>query len=358
MIVYSERIVHFISQIKKHIRSILSREMGLKVQKSRFLDVSETMSYPIKIVIFNQKGMLGYFHSDFLELGFHERLMYEKTETLINLIRHELAHYMTYISYGDKVQSHGPEFREICQKYGWGKEVSLSSICLDGKGDDEIQEESRVFKKVKKLMALGSSSSQNEAEAAVLKSQELLLKYNLEPKNLEEEERFYLKRILKKKKESAKMRAIAQILETFFVHIVLHRSKGFVSLEIVGEKVNLEIAEYVANVLEEELERLWKNVKKEAKITSLTSRNSFFLGVSKGYCEKVGALKKAHGKMALMVIENKLSLAKEMAYSSLSYRRSKTKCCEASLKLGEKAGKGLTIQSGIGRDISSVLLIS
>ena len=154
------------------------------------------------------------------------------------------------------------------------------------------------------------------------------------------------------------MRAIAQILETFFVHIVFHRSKGIVFLEIVGEKVNLEVAEYVAEVLDGELERLWKSVQKETEKRGITSRNSFFLGVAKGYCHKVGALKKAHGKMALMVVENKIALAKEMAYSKLSYKASKSSYCKSSEALGEEAGRRLQIRPAVEKDSSSISLLS
>ena len=38
--------------------------------------------------------MLGYFDSNFYELGFHECLMHSGREQLHNVIRHELAHYI------------------------------------------------------------------------------------------------------------------------------------------------------------------------------------------------------------------------------------------------------------------------
>ena len=64
--------------------------------------------------------MLGYFDSNFYELGFHECLMQSSREQLSNVIRHELAHYMTFINYGEAVQPHGAEFRAFCQANGMG----------------------------------------------------------------------------------------------------------------------------------------------------------------------------------------------------------------------------------------------
>ena len=78
-------------------------------------------SYPIQIVIFNDRNMLGYFDPTFYELGFHERLMYSRKEQLHEVIKHELAHYITFITHGEGVQAHGPEFRAFCQSMGWGK---------------------------------------------------------------------------------------------------------------------------------------------------------------------------------------------------------------------------------------------
>ena len=51
--------------------------------------------------------MLGYFDPNFYELGFHECLMHSSREQLQDIIRHELAHYMTFIEYGAGIQQHG-----------------------------------------------------------------------------------------------------------------------------------------------------------------------------------------------------------------------------------------------------------
>ena len=78
------------------------------------------------------------------------------------------------------------------------------------------------------------------------------------------------------------MDAIAAILATFFVSIVYNRGKEFIYLEILGSPVNAEIAEYVANVLQGELDRLWK----DTPLQGAVARNSFFRGLAKGYCQR------------------------------------------------------------------------
>lgn len=120
MLVYSKKIIQFVNEIKSIVKEVLSGEIGVKVHGNRFYDRQMT-SYPIKVVIFNANSMLGYFEADFYELGFHETLMHSSKELLRNVIRHELAHYMTFIHHGATAKPHSEEFRAFCQKMGWGK---------------------------------------------------------------------------------------------------------------------------------------------------------------------------------------------------------------------------------------------
>lgn len=358
MFVYSKKIISFINEIKNTIKQVLAKEVGLKVSGDRFYNRQQNLSFPLKIVIYNNKSMLGYFDSNFYELGFHESLMLCSREQLHQIIRHEVAHYLTFIAHGEYVQAHGAEFRACCQQLGWGEEVYRATICLEGEGNVSEIGESSVLRKVQKLMALATSSNTNEAEQAMIKSQQLLLKHNIESKYLggEDDEKVFVKRILKQKKENAKMRAIAFILETFFVSPIYRRTEGAIYLEIVGDAVNIEIAEYVASVLDLELEKLWKQAQKFANLKGMVAKNSFFLGLAKGYCNKIQALKREHNndvKNALMVIEKKLVDAKEMIYSRLSSGKSSGSHCQASSALGEIMGRQLNINPALNRSPSN-----
>lgn len=354
MIVYSKKIIQFVNEIKCSIKHVLSREVNLKVTGNRFYDQRQEISYPIKVVIYNNKRMLGYFDSNFYELGFHECLMQTSREQLHNVIRHELAHYMAFINHGDSIQPHAIEFRTFCQQMGWGEEVYRATICLEGGGQSCDVEESNIFRKVQKLMALATSSNQHEAEQAMIKSQQLLLKHNIESKyaSCEDEEKIFLKRIMKQKKENAKMRSIAIILETFFVSAVYCRVGDFIYLEILGSEVNIEIAEYVASVLQSELDKLWSQAQQYTNLKGMIAKNSFFLGIAKGYCNKIHALTREYNHEvtnALMIIEKKLIDAKAMVYQNLSSSKSRANHCRESSALGEQMGRKLNINPAINR---------
>lgn len=358
MIIYSKKIIQFVHEIKQTIKSVLSKEVHLKVGRDRFLDRRQKASYPINVVIYNNKRMLGYFDFNFYELGFHESLMQSSKEQLHNIIRHELAHYLTFIAHGEAIQPHGPEFRTFCQQLGWGEEVYRATTCLEDGQSIFSPEESPVLRKVQKLMALATSSNRNEAEQAMIKSQALLLKHNLEYR--EAEEKVFLKRIMKQKRENAKMRSIGKILETFFVSIVFSRGKEFTYLEILGDAVNVEIAEYVASVLDRELENLWNQAKSLAHLKGAIAKNSFFLGLAKGYCNKIQALKREYNRevtSALMVIEQKLLDARSMAYHHLSSTKRHGSHCRQSSSLGEQMGRLLNINPALNRASKSEALI-
>jgi len=353
MIIYSKKILLFLDEINCVIKEVLAKEIGLKVGRRRFFDRREKASYPINVVIYNNKSMLGYFDPHFYELGFHECLLHTSKKQLHHVIRHELAHYITFIEHGAAIQPHGSEFKAFCASMGWKEEIYKATFCLEGEQNAPAAEESSILRKVQKLMALTNSSNKNEAEQAMIKSQQLLLKYNLESKYTEDDEKVFLKRIMKQKREDAKMRSIAKILETFFVNTVFNKTGAFTYLEILGSSVNVEIATYVADVLECEMDRLWKQAQKQAPLKGRIAKNSFFLGLAKGYCNKIQALKREYQSemtQALLVIEKKLMDAKSMAYPHLVSIKSGAHVCPKSSALGEKMGRELNIRPAVKKE--------
>lgn len=353
MEVYSKKIIRFINDVKTTLKWILEKEIGLKVSGDRFYSKCLHYSYPIKVVIYNHKPQLGYFDPEFFALGFHEQLMHSNRAQTVNIIRHELAHYMTFILYGNTIQPHSNEFRAFCQSLGWSEEVYRAADSLDTSGTPFSVEGSAILRKVQKLMALTSSSNKNEAEQAMIKSQQLLLKHNIDVDRAsyeDNDEKIYLKRILKQKKENAKMRSIALILGTFLVNTVYTRGIEGIYLEITGSLVNIEIADYVASFLDRELDKLWDNAKQHAGLKGMKAKNSFFLGIAKGYCNKVNSLKKEYDSemnKALMVLEKKLVDVQSMIYSRLSYGKSSGGYCHHSSMLGQQAGRELSIHAGL-----------
>ncbi len=351
MIIYSQNIVLFIKEVHLAIKKILSEEIGLQVRGDRFYDAKKRCSYPISIVIYNNTSMLGYFDPSFYELGFHENLMHMNEKQRKNVIRHELAHYLTFIKYGSGIEAHGAEFKNFCKNLGWDEEVSKARICLEDVPQSPSTP-SDTLRKVQKLLALAESSNAFEAELAMIKSRELLLKLNIDASalNSPEEEKILLQRVLKQKQKTAKLRAIAKILETFFVSSVFRQGSDHVCLEILGSETNVRIAEYVAHALDQKMDILWDQIKHSHDLKGITAKNSFFLGLAKGYCDKIQHLKRSYEEStsnALIVLEKKLQSAQALVYPSLRSMRTGSRYDREASFLGEKAGKALNINPGL-----------
>ena len=349
--IYSKKIISFISEIKKTVKEILTREVGADVGKDYFYYLWYR-SYPINVVIYNDARHLGYFDPIFCELGFHECLAHTSREQLHNVIRHELAHYLIFINQGLTYPAHSDDFKLFCIKMGWSEEVQRATLRVDGA--DAQAEESTVLRKVKKLLALATSSNIHESESAMLKSQQLLLKHHMETPSVDEEddEKVVLKRILKQKRANAKTHAIGNILMTFFVSVVYTRNDDYTYVEILGDTVNVDIAEYVAGVLDHQLDILWDQAQKGSPVRGRVAKNSFFRGVAKGYCDKVHALERtsaAEMSNALMIIQKKLDDATAMVYPHVTFSRNNSLYCREASLLGEKMGKQLSINPAINK---------
>lgn len=345
-LLFSDDILAFIKKVKTYVRHILSNEMALCLKRERFS--YGKYSYPLHIVVFEHPNKLGYFSSSFYEIGINKALMFVRDEKiLLNVIRHEIAHYLTFIEYGDSVDAHGKEFRGICDKYNWGKDVYLSSVTFSK--DDLLKEKKtneRILRKIEKLLALSSSSSINESTQAALKANELLLKHNVDA--ISNNEDFVLKRILSTKRSTIKLQAISDILRSFFVYPVLNHSKKGIYLEISGKMINVEIAEYVGYFLNNKMEELWDKTKKEKKLKGLTAKNSFFRGLAKGYLDKISICNTQNGNTRkILVIEKQLETQVKLIYPKLKNSKASYKHHELANQAGKIAGNNLQIQKGI-----------
>ncbi len=361
--VYSEQILSSLQQARSLVEKILVSEMKLPVFDNTFFFQGRTFIF--SLVAFEDPRRLGFFSSEFHEIGLNKALLFSKNNEQIKaVLRHELAHYMTWILHGALVSDHGQAFRAVCKSYGWGKEVSSASVELS---EDLIilQRDSacsRMLSKIEKLLALSSSANVNESEQATLKANALLLKHNLEEDDLNQEEESCVKRVLHSARYSAKMGAISTILRTFLVSPVLNRREERTYLEVFGKRSNVLIAEYVATYLERELDVLWKEARrKDKRLKGLASKNSFFRGVGFGYLEKVESLKKQYSapqRHALTKLEENLDFSLGLAYPRLRNKRSHVRHDEQAAQAGVLEGKQLNIRKPVSDSSKSGALLT
>lgn len=217
---------------------------------------------------------------------------------VMETLRHEMAHqYVDEILGGHDSAPHGPAFLQACQRLrvspqasGKGGEVTPASAGEGLAGDDPIRD------KISKLLSLASSSNEHEAQLAMEKARQFLLKYNLSLHELDTGRRPYGVRQLGRPRSRIQRyeNAIASLLrDFFFVEVIWDRGydpickKRGSFLAMHGTKLNLDMAEYVAVFLERLLPQLWCAHQKASGIRSNAGRLHYYWGVIVGFSEKL-----------------------------------------------------------------------
>lgn len=347
MFIYDSTSLAFIRKSEAFLKEILE-EAGISVKKSRFL--FNGFLYPINVVVFEGKEW-GHFNGPYLQIALNRKLIYLAKDSVVrDILKHELAHYFTYILYRD-VKPHGTEFHEICRRFGFPSGISEATMNLEESNMDKVGdiEAERILEKVKKLLMLAQSSNAHEAELATIKANDILLRHNLQYVK-DNQETIYMDRLLMRKRKDTKISAIYSILRHFIVKPVISQGRDSCCLEVSGTLTNVKLAGYVANFLDKELDHLWEAAKVEHNFKGIQAKNSFFLGVADGYHDKMTAAKMSYSeedKKALTVVEKNLEFNTQMIYKKLGNSRSGHQTdYEASLA-GHEKGLGLTIRNAV-----------
>lgn len=349
MMIFDRTSAAFIQKTEGMARSVL-QELGFKVNRLRF-EFNKYL-YPISIVVF-EGSELGFFNAKFYQIGLNRKLLYSAKDSVIrDILRHEIAHYLTHLHYPHGASPHGAEFKEICQRYGLSEEIARASIDLELANDQKEGdlESEKVLNKVQKLLKLAESSNAHEAELATYKANELLIKHSLNHNDTFKEETIYLDRILYSAKNNSKLVAIYEILTHFLVRPVISHGHKQCCLEICGPKTNVILAKYVAEFLDQQMDYLWSEARGEHKLTGLRAKNSFMLGIAAGFHEK---MKKSQREMdvsdqkALITVKQQLEINLSQVYKRLGSTRSTHQMDVSARNLGVEKGKNLTINKGV-----------
>jgi len=367
LLLYSATINAFTGKVKKLARIIMNEEMGMAFNKTRFL--WRGYYYPLHFVLFEDPTKLGYFSPGNFQLGLHKRLMYlAHDEVLQNIIRHELAHMDCSLIYGKQANifsPHGNEFRKICTDFGWGPEVYKAYANL--KFENHLYSSDANFEKVKlkveKLLALAASDNPHEAQAATLKANDLLLKYNLKNLEYNDEIETCVTMVFHAKKMNSTLNALYEILQYFYVQPVFNRNREGVSLDVVGTRLNVEMADYIAKYLASQFGLLWDKIKKDdPSMKGLKKKNNYILGIAAGFTQKLknerNLIKKGdYSARDLMVMEQNLVQQVKLAFPRLSRQSGSAGSFDHNARTkGQQAGNALSIHPGVSQGNQGHLL--
>ena len=148
--------------------------------------------------------------------------------------------------------------------------------------------EEKIVEKIKKLISLSESPNKHEAERAMQKAQELMLKHNINMRTVVNHDADYVNETSDTfKRESPNMKHINDIIDGFFfVKVVKSKRRNGSYFNYIGEKNNVDTALHTVEFLKQTFDRLWKEYKAENGL-SRSSKGSYCYGLYIGIREKL-----------------------------------------------------------------------
>ncbi|MHC4391036.1 MAG: SprT-like domain-containing protein [Planctomycetota bacterium] len=218
--------------------------------------------------------------------------------SVMEVLKHEVAHQIVDELFGLRdVSIHGEAFRRACSMVG------LIDTRASGEGGvpltevvptEESPRDARL-RRIRGLLRLAESKDVHEAEAALAKANELLLKYNLSLLESDEERAYAVRRVgptYKRRPKAAKL--LAGILcNHFFVEALwLHEWDAFamesrLALEVLGTEDNVDLAEFAYLEVLKSAEDLWQRHRKANAIGGNRHRRPFVEGVVCGFGDRL-----------------------------------------------------------------------
>lgn len=148
----------------------------------------------------------------------------------------------------------------------------------------------KILDKIEKLMRLAKSDNQHEAELAMQRAQEMMLKHGIDAHRLNPhlEKKAFLRDDfdLGMKRVPVCHNEISRILIDFFdVRIV--NLRGTSSISIIGREEKVATAKVLYTFLNETFQRLWRKFSKATGISPKHGRASYFIGLERGLKDKL-----------------------------------------------------------------------
>lgn len=238
-----------------------------------------------------------------------ERLVLDQPwGVVLEVLKHEMAHQYVHEILGQTAETaHGPAFQAVCARL----DIDATAVGLkpppSGEAADPEGDQSRLLRRIARLLALAGSQNPHEAEAAMYEAQRLMLKHNLDRQQFDRagtapRARYGFRQLGEPRgRTDEAQRLLAMLLgRYFFVEVIWvpgydpRRDRRGTVLEICGSEDNLEMAAYVHDFLTHTAERLWAAHKQAAGIAGDRDRRTYLAGVMLGFAERLAEKERQH----------------------------------------------------------------
>jgi hypothetical protein len=209
----------------------------------------------------------------------------------------------------------------------------------------------RVLDRIRKLLALAGSSNQHEAETAMRKAHELMLRHNIETVRGREHAAYEVDHLGDPTKRGNRVEdgVMALLAEYFFVKVIRipvylprlgRRGQVF---EISGTHANLEMAKHVYHFLLATAERLWQDNRHDTRVASGRDRLAFQAGVITGFFDKLRDERKDLKATGLVWVgDSQLDAFYHLRHPRIVTRRSSVRRSSAH-EAGREAGRTIVL---------------
>ena len=208
-----------------------------------------------------------------------------------SVLEHEMAHqYVDEVLGVRDETAHGDSFQRVCAERGIDARAGGLPLTTDAGGDPD-----RVLERIRKLLALAGSANQHEAEVAMRRAHELMLRHNIEAAQARTRAQFEVRHVGDPHQRGTGVEAavIGLLAEFFFVKAIrvpvyLPRlGKQGTVYELTGTRTNLEMALHVHAFLLATADRLWQANRADRRVKSGRDRHAYQVGVVLGFREKL-----------------------------------------------------------------------
>jgi hypothetical protein len=211
-----------------------------------------------------------------------------------SVLEHEMAHqYVDEVLQIRDESAHGPTFQRVCAERGI--DARAAGVPIASAADIAVD---RALDKIRKLLALAGSENQHEAEIAMRRAHELMLRHNIEAAAREQHYEVRHLGTPSLRANTVEADIVGLLGEFFFVEVIriaiyLPREGRHAHVyEVMGTHANVEMAVHVFQFLLATADRLWRENRGDARVRSGRDRLSYQSGVIRGFREKLLAERK------------------------------------------------------------------
>jgi uncharacterized protein DUF2786/SprT-like family protein len=280
---------------------------------------------------------------------------------VLGVLEHEMAHqYVHEILRVTDETAHGDAFRAVCTEHGFDARAAGAPVPSTA----TIADVDRVLDRIRKRLALAGSPNQHEAETAMRKAHELMLRYNIDAVAAAgaSADRSYCVRHLgdpTKRITRVEAEIAALLAEFFFVKVIQipvyvpHLGKRGTQFEVSGTRANVEMAAHVHAFLLATAERLWQANRSDARVRSGRDRLVYQSGVIGGFRDKLaGERKQLRGTGLVWVGDADLDRFYHARHPRITTRRRMVRT-NAAHAAGREAGRKVVLHKPVESSSSS-----